>query len=114
MSVLPKVPPPPIFFASCMFGLAMRCIRLPFPGLVMNIEAIRVFVGSFLPVASVSAIYYVEAFWSFLTVPEAEVSFVILPFCSVPWAPPSVVAAAARGPLPIYMDASIIFSVWII
>lgn len=74
--VLPKVDPGPVFFWTYVLGLAILCMRLPLPGLVINIEAINVLFSVFL-LASVSAMFCCEPLFSFFTVPEAEVSFVI-------------------------------------
>lgn len=72
--VLPKVDPG--CFKVCVFGFAILCMRLPLPGFVIYIEAITVLFSVFL-LASVSAMFYCEPLFSFFTVPEAEVSFVI-------------------------------------
>lgn len=76
INVLPNAVEP-CFFSVYVFGLAILCMRLPFPGFVINIEAISVLFSVFL-LASVSAMFCCEPLLSFLTVPEAEVSFVIL------------------------------------
>ena len=80
----------------------------------MNILANSVLLSIFLEFASSVWIYY-EVFCPSFTVPEAEVSFVMRAgYCSVGYPEPSFWVDANLVPLPICIEASIIFSAWII
>jgi hypothetical protein len=89
-------------------------MRLPLPGFVMNILANSVLLSIFFELAS-SVWIYCDVFYPSLTVPEADVSFVMRAgYCSVGYPVPSFWVDANLVPLPICIEASIIFSAWII